>query len=176
MAPASAPAGTVAIIEEYNAKGTLTKALYGVVGCDDGLGVLIFGFASTLAGHFLIGGSAGNTAGIISGLWEPAQEIGLSLALGAAIGCAFCLTVRELKNSHEAIILIFAAVLVGCGLSIRWDLSLILVNMVIGFMFINLLKGPLVELVSEPIQDIMPLVYLLFFLIAGAHLHIGALR
>jgi len=38
VAHASAPAGTVAVIEEYKAKGSLTKALYAVVGFDDGLG------------------------------------------------------------------------------------------------------------------------------------------
>jgi Kef-type K+ transport system membrane component KefB len=46
IAPASAPAGTVAIIQEYRAKGPLTQALYSVVGFDDGLGIIIFGFAS----------------------------------------------------------------------------------------------------------------------------------
>jgi hypothetical protein len=32
IAPASAPAGTVAVIHEYRAKGPLTNALYAVVG------------------------------------------------------------------------------------------------------------------------------------------------
>ena len=39
MAPATAPARTVAVIQEYKAKGSLTKALYAVVGFDDGLAV-----------------------------------------------------------------------------------------------------------------------------------------
>ena len=51
MAPASAPAGTLAIIQEYKAKGTLTKALYAVVGFDDGLAVIIFGFALAAAAN-----------------------------------------------------------------------------------------------------------------------------
>ena len=46
MAPASAPARTVAIIQEYKAKGSLTQALYAVVGFDDGLAIIIFGFAA----------------------------------------------------------------------------------------------------------------------------------
>jgi len=49
MAPASAPAGTVAVIQEYRAKGSLTKALYAVVGFDDGLAIIIFGFAAAVA-------------------------------------------------------------------------------------------------------------------------------
>ena len=48
VAPASAPAGTVAVIHEYKAKGNLTKALYAIVGFDDGLGIIIFGFAAAI--------------------------------------------------------------------------------------------------------------------------------
>jgi len=43
MAPATAPAGTVAVIQEYKAKGELTQTLYAVVGFDDGIAILIFG-------------------------------------------------------------------------------------------------------------------------------------
>ena len=45
IAPASAPAGTVAVIRETNAKGPLTKTLYAIVGFDDGLTIIIFGFS-----------------------------------------------------------------------------------------------------------------------------------
>jgi len=37
MAPASAPAGAVAVIHEYRAKGKLTSAILAVVGLSDGL-------------------------------------------------------------------------------------------------------------------------------------------
>ncbi len=56
IAPASAPAGTVAVIREYNARGPLTKALFAVVGFDDGLGIIIFGFASAASKSILSGG------------------------------------------------------------------------------------------------------------------------
>ncbi|MCK5342668.1 MAG: cation:proton antiporter, partial [Candidatus Heimdallarchaeota archaeon] len=46
IAPASAPEGTVAVIQENKTNGPLTKALYAVVGFDDGLGIVIFGFAA----------------------------------------------------------------------------------------------------------------------------------
>ena len=49
MAPASAPAGTVAVLQEYKAKGRLTNALYAVVGLDDGLAIMIFAVAVALA-------------------------------------------------------------------------------------------------------------------------------
>ena len=60
MAPASAPAGTVAVIQEFKAKGSLTKALYAVVGFDDALAIIIFGFAAALAKNILIAEATGH--------------------------------------------------------------------------------------------------------------------
>ncbi|MFO7973204.1 MAG: cation:proton antiporter, partial [Candidatus Hydrogenedentota bacterium] len=54
MAPASAPAGTVAVIQEYRSKGPLTKALYAVVAIDDGLAIIIFAFAAAIARSLLM--------------------------------------------------------------------------------------------------------------------------
>ena len=55
IAPASAPAGTVAVIQECRARGSMTKALYAVVGFDDGLAIIIFGLAFAVAKNFMIG-------------------------------------------------------------------------------------------------------------------------
>jgi len=44
MAPASAPAGTVAVMQEYKAKGKLTDSILAVVGFDDALAILIYFF------------------------------------------------------------------------------------------------------------------------------------
>ena len=57
MAPASAPAGTAVVLQEYKAKGPLTNALYAVVGLDDGLAIMIYAFAAALAKVLLIGGT-----------------------------------------------------------------------------------------------------------------------
>ena len=71
LAPASAPAGTVAVIKEYKAQGSLTKALYAVVGFDDGLAIIIFGFTSAFA-RVLIGiGGSGNQVNVLHTLIEP---------------------------------------------------------------------------------------------------------
>ena len=55
MAPASAPAGTAIVLQEYKAKGPLTTALYAVVGSDDGLAIMIYAFAAAMAKISIIG-------------------------------------------------------------------------------------------------------------------------
>jgi NhaP-type Na+/H+ or K+/H+ antiporter len=110
MAPASAPAGTVAVIRECKAKGNLTKALYAVVGFDDGLAIIIFGFAAAIAKNLLIGEAAGHSESIWPALLMPFKEIGLSILLGGVVGFVFCQIVRKLQNSRDILIVIFGAV------------------------------------------------------------------
>jgi Kef-type K+ transport system membrane component KefB len=175
MAPASAPAGTVAVIQEYKAKGSLTKALYAVVGFDDGLAIIIFGFAAALAKNLLIRESTVYNGSILLAMWLPLKEIGLSIIVGTIVGFGFCQMVRRLQHSKDILIVIVGAVLIATGLSLRWHLSLIMTNMVVGFVLVNTRREALVHLVMEPLLEVMPLVFVLFFCLAGAHLELSAL-
>jgi len=175
MAPASAPAGTVAVIQEYDAKGPLTKALYAVVGFDDGLAIIIFGFAAALAKSLLIGEATGHHGNVLQSMIPPLQEIGLSLLVGTVLGFVFCQMVRWLHHAKDHFIIIFGITLLATGLSLRWHLSLILTNMVIGFVLVNTRKSSLVHHVKAPLLEVMPLVFILFFCLAGAHLQLAAI-
>jgi Kef-type K+ transport system membrane component KefB len=175
MAPASAPAGTVAVIQEYRAKGNLTKALYAVVGFDDGLAIIIFGFAAALAKRLLIMEASGVSEGILAALLDPAREIGMSLIVGGSIGLLFYHLVRRTQSTRDILILVFGFILLCTGLSIRWHLSLILTNMVVGLVFANTRHESLLHRVTNPLLDVMPLLFVLFFCLAGAHLMLSSL-
>ena len=73
MAPASDPAGTVHVIQENRARGILTRALYAVVGFDDGLAIIIFGFAAALAKNILVGETSGVEGAILPNLLKPSS-------------------------------------------------------------------------------------------------------
>lgn len=175
MAPASAPAGTVAVIHEYKARGSLTKALYAVVGFDDGLAIMIFGFAAALARSLLVGEATGSTESVIMSLAAPLKEIVLSLVTGMVVGLVFCQMVHRLHNSRDILIIVFGAVLLATGLSLRWHLSLILTNMIVGFVLVNTRQEALARDVTAPLHELMPLVFVLFFCLAGAHLKLSVL-
>ena len=177
VAPASAPAGTVAVIQEYRAKGPLTQVLYAVVGFDDGLAILIFGFAAALAKVILLG-SLNVTEGsgsFLAAMKTPAIEIVGSLAVGTVLGFIFCQLVRRLQQPRDMLIMVFGTVLAATGIALHFHLSLILTNMVIGFTLVNTRHRTLVHRVSAPLQEIMPLMFVLFFCMAGAHLNIADL-
>jgi Kef-type K+ transport system membrane component KefB len=175
MAPASAPAGTVAIIQEYKARGSLTQALYAVVGFDDGLAIIIFGFAAAVAKSLLLAETGSDAAGFFQMLRAPTIEILLSIGVGTLLGFILAQLVRFIKNSRDMLIVVFGIVMLGTGLSMLWHLSLILTNMVIGFLLVNTRRQALVHRVTAPLLEIMPLTFVLFFCLAGAHLELAAL-
>ncbi len=175
VAPASAPAGTVAVIQELKSRGSLTRALYAIVGFDDGLAILIFGFADAIARSILEHKATGSSQSVLPMMLVPAKEIALSLFTGAAVGFVFCQIVRRLRGSSEIFIVVFGSILITTGLSVTYDLSLILANMMVGFVLVNTRREELVRRVMAPVLQFMPLLFILFFCLAGAHLELGAL-
>ena len=175
MAPASAPAGTVHVIQEYRAKGTLTKALYAVVGFDDGLAIIIFGLASAAAQVLLTSETASTQGNIIASLGWPLIEILLSLVCGGVLGLVFSMLIRLLKTERESIILVVGFVLLATGISQALHLSLILTNMVIGFVFVNTRRPTVVQRVANLVHITMAVLFVMFFTLAGAQMQLAAL-
>ncbi len=175
IAPASAPAGTVAIIQEFRAKGPLTKALYAVVGFDDGLGIIIFGFAFAIA-KALVAAEAGLAeVSLATTLAQPLIEVGLSIVVGLAMAALFALLSRTTKSSRDSFILTVATVLATTGLCELLHLSEILTNMILGMTFANTQPAKASREIDESLRSIMPLLFLFFFTLAGANLHVAAL-
>jgi Kef-type K+ transport system membrane component KefB len=54
-------------------------------------------------------------------------------------------------------------------------MSLILTNLVIGFVLVNTRNEALVHRVGEQVTAVMPVIFILFFCLAGAHLHLASL-
>ena len=175
MAPASAPAGTVAVIHENRARGSLTKALYAVVGFDDGLAILIFGLALALAKSILLRETPGGAEHILMSLAAPLIEISASILVGGVFGLLFSYLARHITQELDYFILVVGFILISTGLSKWWPISLILTNMVIGFVLINTCRDSLVKSVVKQLQPSTPFFFILFFFLAGAHLNIKLL-
>jgi len=175
IAPASAPAGTVAVIQEYKARGNLTKALYAVVGFDDGLGIIIFGFSLAVVQDMLLHQTGAESAGLLLTLFYPLKEILLSLVVAGAISTFYAILGRKLKNSNDILILTIGFVLITCGFCQSLHLSLILTNMIIGIVIVNTQSRSLLIAIQERLPLLLPLLFILFFTLAGANLHVNAL-
>ncbi|MBN2552377.1 MAG: cation:proton antiporter [Spirochaetales bacterium] len=175
LAPASAPAGTVAVIQEYRARGSLTNALYAVVGFDDGLAVVIFGFAFAVARSILLHEHGAAPEALWRLIVLPLLEIGSSFLIGGLIAAGYRLLVRPLAERRDIFILTFAAVLLTVGICELLHLSLILTNLVVGIVVVNTQAPALTEKIKEELTEVMPLLFVLFFILAGANLRLSLL-
>lgn len=178
LAPASAPAGTIAVIDETKSKGSLTRTLYSVVGIDDGLAIIIFGLISPIA--ILLLSHSGDNMAMESSFWtsivEPFREIGFSILLGGVVAALFIWLTRFRGFREELMLLSFGAVILVSGVSQLANLSEILAGMVFGLVIGNYPKlKELKEYEEEDVGFIIPVFYLLFFTIAGANLHIQSI-
>ena len=164
----------MAIIQEYKAKGKLTEALYAVVGFDDGLGIIIFGFASAIA-QALLHAEIGGTMNIWLVLFEPLKEVFFSVLIGTVMGFLFGILVKKLQQKVDILILLFAQVFIIAGLCTILGLSEILTNMIFGIIIVNTQSSKVIHSLKSQLEMFMPLTFVLFFTLAGANLHISAL-
>jgi Kef-type K+ transport system membrane component KefB len=170
IAPASAPAGTVAVLQENKAKGRLTNALYAVVGLDDGLAIVIFAFAIALAKILFTGGDV-SVAAVLQG---PVLEIIGSVILGGIIGVFTGYFANKVFGEDNILAVALGGILICAGLANYLHFSLILANLSLGMAFVNLFPVANRK-VCRPIQYISLPAYIIFFFIAGAHLQIKLL-
>jgi Kef-type K+ transport system membrane component KefB len=175
LAPATAPAGTVAVIKEYRAKGKLSSSLYAVAGFDDGIAILLFGFTAAIAKQILLSNTGIAQGSLAAGLIKPSVEILLSLVLGSVLGFLYSYLIPKLVSKNNIPALTFGFILMGAGLAEMFHLSLILVNMGIGFVLANTTRHSTVVSVNEQLRSLMPLLFILFFFLAGAHLNFASL-
>jgi len=170
MAPASAPAGTVAVIQEYKAKGPLTSLLLGVVGLDDAFAIMIYAFAAAIAKILL---SAKNVT-FLSVIRVPCLEIAGGLFVGITVGVVLLLLLRHRGDRTDVLVYTVGAILLTTGLANALGLSLILANLAVGAVLANLSVRD-TEHAYRGIEQIAGPIYVLFFVVAGAHLDVHLL-
>jgi len=170
IAAATAPAATVMVIKQYEAKGPLTQTLLSVVALDDAVCVILFGVMLTIIKSLSSTGSEGN---ITLMLLHPFLEIIGSFALGMG---ASILTIILLKltRSREEITVIGSAIVIGVSvLAEKLGFSLLLTSMVLGGILAN--TTPNIRKIFSATSNITPPIYVAFFTFAGLTLEIGLL-
>lgn len=171
VAPATAPAGTVAVLQEYRAKGILTNSLLTIAGLDDGVCIMIYVFASAIAKVFLFNTES---ISILHIILVPLYRIILAVVVGGAGGFLLSLILRKIHTREETMVLIFGFIFLVTGISNFFNISFILATMAMGITIVNFSPIP-ARRVSRILEDIVPLVYIVFFVLAGAHLNVRLL-
>ncbi len=171
LASATAPAATVDVLEEYKCKGVLTTTLLAVVGIDDGIALMIYGFAQPFS-KMLYMPDSGIT------IWQsaliPLTELGGSIVVGVVLGFFFAYGLKYFTLPGERLSVTLAIVLLATGISIQYHFSLILTNMIVGLVVGNVAMNQS-RRIGEVVSGFTPPVYILFFALVGARLDISLL-
>ena len=167
VAMETAPATTLMVLNEYDAKGPMTERLLTLVAFNNMYVLVTFGVVS--AGLTLV--EASGQGWLMAGyralhglLWSLAG----SVALGALLGLLMDLMAARAKESGEAMILSIGVVLLAVGLS-RWlGLSPLIATLALGATFANAsFHG---ERLLGALGRADPPLYATFFVLAGAEL------
>jgi len=170
IASATAPAATVDVLWEYKSRGILTTTVMAIVALDDGLALLLYGFASSAA-DLLSGGAAFS---LMNALGRPLYHILGSIILGALVGSAYAVFLR-LFYSREMILPLCIGGLLGIiGICHYLRLDLILAAMSSGVMVVNLAPRRSREAFDQ-LARFAPPIFVLFFVLVGAHLQLKAM-
>lgn len=166
-ASATAPAATVLIIREYRASGLLTEFLLKVVAIDDAwclmFAALAIAFANAMRAEVFQ----------ISIIFVGLGEIFGALIIGAVLGYIFSFLSRFVKTSEEFLVYIFGFILLNVGLSIAINVSVLMSSMMMGLVVINLAREN--YKFFEILRTVDAPLYLVFFILAGAHLDFSIL-
>lgn len=170
LSSATAPAATVDVLWEYHSKGPLTSTILAIVALDDGLALILYGFAFAFANVLVQGGDLSFKIMLV----QPLIEIFGSLLLGAAIAFLMDRIFRWIKKTDDKLVINIASILLASGIALHFELSLILTNMAVGLTLTNL-HPDRNESNFDLIKSFAPPIYILFFLFVGARLQLSAL-
>lgn len=165
ISSATAPAGTIAIIREYRARGPLVETILAVVALDDAIAIILFGLVLTLNVKHL--SSIGDTA--LASLSVSLVEILSALVVGVILGLAATFVIRKTKELSDTFVVILGIVLLGIGIAKVSEISALLTNMALGLTLVNLYSKT--EDMVVYLERITPPIYCFFFVLAGTHLN-----
>ena len=172
IASATAPAATLMVIKQYQARGPLVDTLLPVVALDDAAALILFAVLFQIANTF----ASGVPLSLYTVLLKPLIEIAISLVSGLVIGIFISFMNRFFKSRNNRLIWCIFSVFAALGIYMLFkspalggfELSSLLTCMMAGAIYTNFVSD------SNRTLDVMDRftspIYMMFFVISGASL------
>ena len=178
IASTTAPTAIMAITKRLKTKGPLTDTVLPVVGIDNMIGLIVFGIFSSIAVSII----NVEEVSFVSAVLIPFRKIGISIATGLGIGAIFGLIDKFIigrfkVNDRSTIYLTFilAFIFVSIWLEGQLYLSLIIIVLVSGMTFTNLVGKEPYKIQNTAINNFSGVFLILFFTLAGLQLQLDVL-
>ena len=166
---ATAPAATLAIIQEYKAKGPLTTTLLAVVALDDAIAVIAFSIALGICQPLVNGGGIS----FYEMLGVPFLHIVESIAIGTLFGFALTYMAKLIRKDGLLLVIVFGMIMLSIGVTNLLGICSILANMIAGFIVVNKARKNEMIPILEGIEDV---IFAIFFVLAGLHFDLSVMK
>ena len=168
ISAATAPAATMAVIQESRASGTFTSILLALVAVDDAIALILYGLASAVSKALL---STTHVISFSTVFIMSVTEIGGAFGMGIIGGLALGPWLKRIYSSDAQFSLTMGMMFLIISLSNQYHFSALLANMTFGVVITNI--APFTsKRVFERISMMTLPVFTAFFVIGGAHLRI----
>ncbi|MDZ7673331.1 MAG: cation:proton antiporter [Halanaerobiales bacterium] len=170
IAAATAPAATVMVLKEYKAEGPLTSMIMAIVGIDDAIALILFSIVEPIA-YSIHYGTKELT--FLSSIGEPLFDIIFSIILGLGLGYIGQKIISTQEDKTKKIMTFVTNIIVAIGLSIYFNLSPLITNMVVGFAYRNFSRKNLG--ITDYIETMTIPIYAVFFILAGTEIRLSSI-
>src|SRR6056297_56596 len=170
IASATAPAATVMVIQEYNAKGPVTSMIMAVVGLDDALALILFSIVNPIAYNQYSGGASLSISHMV---FVPIIEVVGSIVVGIVIGYVSVKLQERYEDKTKKVLTLIATIVSGLAIATLFDLSPLITNMTIGFSYRNFASKNLN--IADYMETITIPLYAMFFILAGTEIRFSAI-
>lgn len=159
VAVATAPAATMLVIRELDSQGPTTQRIVTLVGIDNIASLLLFALAF---GSLYLGSPAGSLA-----------SLGIGALEGLLIGLALAVLLLRIASERAFAVLTLGAVIGAWGLALWTNANPLLSCLVVGATMAN--GSPWADGVRDRLRQLDYPIYVAFFVLAGAELHLDLL-
>ena len=170
ISSATAPAATTDVLWENKTKGPLTTIILGIVAMDDGVALVLFAVATSIAGSLL-----GITTGsVLESFLHIFWEIGGAVLIGTLSGFILYRLIRNFNNEDRILAFSIGAILLLIGIAVSIGTDMILASMSMGFFISNFAPRRSKE-TFKLVEKFTPPIYVLFFVMVGAKINVSNL-
>ncbi len=172
LAAPTDPSATLAVKNEYHAKGVVSSTVLEIAAFDDIFGIILYTLSVAVAATFA-GNVPMNTSEALS---ELAYSIGGSIGIGIVAGWLFNMATKifNKESAGELIVLISGFLITIYGVSSSFHFDELLSTMTLGVMLVNF--NPQRERIFNIIEQYTDeLIFVIFFTLSGLHLQFSSI-
>lgn len=176
VSPATAPTTTYAVVRRRNASGPFVDRALGILAVNDAAAILLFSVVSaTVVGGLGAGATAPDTW---AASLQAAKSEALSATAGAVLGALY-LVMRDILADgrpgweDRLRATLYGTLFLAVGAAAVFQLSHLLTPLVMGIVVANGAKPEEQAATQAVVGDMEQPLYMVFFVLAGAHLPVG---